>query len=100
MAMLKAFIHDPYRGKARLSVETARIFGFGRRAILPALLALVLVSIFCALGFWQLSRADQKRVLQSQYDQRALQPPIALGSAVRSADELQFFRIQARGFYD
>ena len=99
--MLKASIHDPYRGKPRPSVDDSRgTVPFARRSILPALLALVFFAILCTLGFWQLHRADEKRELQSQYDQRGSQPPMVLGSTIRSADELQFFRIEARGYYD
>lgn len=68
--------------------------------IVPTLAALLLIPLFCALGYWQLTRAEEKRALQAEYDRRASQPPIPLGAAVRSADELQFFRVRATGVYE
>lgn len=71
-----------------------------RRFLLPTLVMLILVPGFSALGFWQLGRAQEKRELQSQYDQRATQPPIVLGSELRPAESLHFFRVQAHGTYE
>ncbi len=71
-----------------------------RKFLLPSLAALLLVPIFCALGFWQLQRAQEKRALQAEYDQRATRAPIVLGSEQRAADEVQFFRVQADGVYE
>ena len=71
-----------------------------RTFVLPSLAALLLVPILCALGFWQLHRAQEKRALQAEYDQRATRPPIVLGTALRAADDVQFFRVQANGVYE
>lgn len=71
-----------------------------RRFVVPTLAALLLVPAFCALGFWQLNRAHEKRELQAEYDRRAAQPPIVLGAAPRSAGALQFSRVQATGVYE
>jgi surfeit locus 1 family protein len=71
-----------------------------RRFLVPTLAALLLVPAFCAAGFWQLDRAREKRALQAEYDRRAAQPPIVLGAERRSADALQFSRVQATGVYE
>lgn len=51
------------------------------------LLALVFIFVFCRLGFWQLSRAAQKRELQSALEQRLAVAPRAL--AELNVDSLQ-----------
>jgi surfeit locus 1 family protein len=71
-----------------------------RRFLIPTLAMLLLTPAFLALGFWQLGRAQEKRELQAQYDRRATEPPIVLGSELRRADALHFFRVQARGTYE
>jgi surfeit locus 1 family protein len=71
-----------------------------RNFLLPSLAALLLIPVFCALGFWQLQRAHEKRALQAEYDQRATRPPIVLGTERRAADDVQFFRVQADGVYE
>ena len=68
--------------------------------LVPTLAALLLIPLFCFLGFWQLSRAEEKRALQAEYDKRASEAPIELTDAPRPADALQFFRVQARGAYE
>ena len=71
-----------------------------RRFLIPSLTAALLVPVFCALGFWQLQRAHEKRALQAEYDRRATQPPVVLGTAQRTADEVQFFRVRADGIFE
>lgn len=68
--------------------------------IVPTLAALLLIPLFCALGYWQLTRAEEKRALQAEYDRRANQPPVELGAEIRAAEALQFFRVQATGVYE
>lgn len=77
--------------------HTARYKG---RAVLSVVLALFFIAVFVALGLWQLGRADEKRRLQAEYDQRSLQPPMELGPEVRDEDSLRFSRVSARGRYE
>lgn len=81
--------------------------GAGRRGsrslakwLIPTVGALVFLAIFSALGWWQLQRAEEKQVLQTEYDRRALDAPVRLGAGVQSADALQFAPVQASGFYE
>jgi surfeit locus 1 family protein len=85
---------------ARFAGEPPRMPVVPRKILLPTLAALLLVPTFCALGFWQLDRAREKRALQAEYDRRATQTPVVLGAAPRSADALQFSRVQATGIYE
>lgn len=72
-----------------------------RRKILAATLAaLLLIPLFCTLGFWQLDRADEKRALQAEYDRRAGAPPVSLGGEVVPAGAVQFSRVQTTGVFD
>lgn len=69
------------------------------RTVLPALAVLVLIPTFAALGYWQLQRADEKRVLQAEYDRRAAQSPIRIRSQPHDAEALRFHQVEAFGRY-
>lgn len=99
--MLKESIHGlypPKRGSRAVPPNGKRSYAL--RLVLPALGAAFLVFVFCALGFWQLHRADEKRALQSEYDRRALAAPVPLAATILPPQALQYFRVEARGFYD
>jgi surfeit locus 1 family protein len=70
------------------------------RAVLPTFAAIVAVALFCVAGVWQLRRAEEKRALQAEYDRRATEAPIVIGSERQSAEALQFHRIEATGRYE
>jgi surfeit locus 1 family protein len=72
----------------------------GWRRAVPTVAALMLVASFCALGAWQLQRADEKRELQADYDRRASQAAVQVGQRVQPPEALQFYRVEARGVYD
>lgn len=69
------------------------------KALLPTLAALVLIPTFVALGYWQLQRADEKRVLQAEYDSRASQSPIRIRPQSHDAETLRFHQVEAIGRY-
>lgn len=66
----------------------------------PHLALLVFVPLLLFLGYWQLERADEKRALQAEYDRRAGEAPIEIGARLQPAEELQFYRVEARGHYE
>jgi surfeit locus 1 family protein len=68
--------------------------------LVPTIAFLLVLPALIALGFWQLDRAEQKRELQQQYDERSRNAPISLGAQVRDAEDLRYFRVTARGVYD
>jgi len=70
-----------------------------RTALLPTLVALIFIPMFVALGYWQLQRAEEKRVLQAEYDRRATETPVRIGPQRYAAEALQFRRIEATGRY-
>jgi len=58
------------------------------------------VVLFCALGFWQLDRAAQKRSLADLLENRRSMPPARLDPHSEAFDELEYRRIVAKGrFY-
>lgn len=71
-----------------------------RKLLVPTLAALLLIPLFCGLGFWQLGRAQEKRALQAEYDRRAGAPAILLTGEVVAADAVQYSRVQATGVFD
>jgi surfeit locus 1 family protein len=99
--MLKDSIHGSYPHKRRAPPVPSggNRASIVRKRLLPAFAALIVIGIFCALGLWQLQRAEEKRALQAEYDRRALQAPVALSAAVLPAETLQFFRVEAKGYY-
>jgi len=60
----------------------------------------VLLPLLLYLGYWQLQRADEKRALQAQYDTRADGPAIQVESHVQRPEQLQFYRVVAKGVYE
>lgn len=73
------------------------IFRPGR---LPSLLTLLLIPAFCALGVWQLQRAELKRGLMAQQQARERLPPRPLPTAPFDLEELRYVPVSVRGSYD
>jgi surfeit locus 1 family protein len=71
-----------------------------RPALVPSLTVAVLLPLFLYLGYWQLQRAEEKRELQSEYDARATGPTVKVETRVQRPEELQFYRVIARGYYE
>lgn len=63
-------------------------------------LTLVLVSLFSALGFWQLERAQQKRALVKEYNHRPEQAPIAFEKLFQPGAEVRYYNLELRGHFD
>ncbi|KPK47428.1 MAG: hypothetical protein AMS22_16615 [Thiotrichales bacterium SG8_50] len=66
----------------------------------PVIAFLLVLPLLIGLGFWQLDRAKQKRELQSMYDARMSDTPVSVGTRVQAPEELQFYRVAVKGFYD
>lgn len=48
--------------------------------LLPTLVFIIFFSLFIKLGFWQLDRADQKKIINMAFVDRQSQPPIPLNN--------------------
>lgn len=71
-----------------------------RPRLVPSIAVAVLLPLFLFLGFWQLQRAEEKRLLQAEYDARANGPAVQVEGRVQPPEALQFYRVVARGYYE
>jgi surfeit locus 1 family protein len=70
-----------------------------RAQAIPTIIMVILTPLFCALGLWQLDRAEQKRSLATNLELRRKQPALSLNQALPMTDELEFRKIVAQGHY-
>ncbi len=70
-----------------------------RPGIAPTLVVLALLPLLVFLGFWQLSRGEQKRVLLDSYAERQVAAPLTAGQLL-NVDQPAFRRVQLRGHLD
>lgn len=67
--------------------------------IAPTLVVLVLLPVLVALGFWQLSRGEQKRELLAVYAERRVSEPVSLFDLQHNQDPA-FRRVRLHGQFD
>ncbi|CAD5106687.1 SURF1 family protein [Zestomonas carbonaria] len=70
-----------------------------RPGLLPSLLVAALLPLLVGLGFWQLSRAEEKRLLLASYEVRRVAEPISIDELERSADPA-YRRVTLHGHFD
>ena len=70
-----------------------------RPGIAPTLVVLALLPVLVFLGFWQLGRGEQKRVLLDSYAERQVAAPVTVGQLL-TLDGPAFRRVQLRGHLD
>jgi len=65
-------------------------------------LSLLIITFFAllALGFWQLNRADEKKLILKNYHQRMKAKPITINDVDSLGQGLRFHSIQLQGRYD
>lgn len=63
-------------------------------------LTALLVALFAYLGFWQLARAEQKRILVSAYQQRPHEAPIPFAQLFDPQADVRYYSIQLKGHFD
>ncbi len=66
----------------------------------PTLGTLLMFPVLIALGVWQLDRAEQKQLLQADYDRHQAQPPLLLHPVLEHAEAVRFRQVRARGQYE
>lgn len=71
-----------------------------RPGLITTVVAALLLPLFVYLGYWQMQRAEEKRQMQAEYDTRANGPAVQVERRVQRADELQFYRVVAKGHYE
>ncbi|MCY1293584.1 SURF1 family protein [compost metagenome] len=70
-----------------------------RPGLLPTLVVLALLPVLVGLGFWQLSRAEEKRALLASYEARRHAEPMAVGQLEQSRDPA-YRRVTLNGHFD
>jgi surfeit locus 1 family protein len=71
-----------------------------RPTLFPSVIVAILVPALLYLGYWQLQRADEKRVLQAEYDTRASGAVVQVEPQVQRLEQLQFYRVIAKGRFE
>lgn len=64
-----------------------------------AVLAVIGVCLLCSLGFWQLSRGQQKQILIDSFARRT-QAPVLTTESAKSDQDLRYYRMQLQGKFD
>src|SRR5690554_2840703 len=62
------------------------------------LFVVVFLPLTIGLGFWQLSRGEQKQALMDEFERRQAAAPVAVDSL--REDDRQYVRVAARGSFD
>jgi surfeit locus 1 family protein len=70
------------------------------RALVVAVVAIVLAAMCARMGLWQLSRWNEKRDLARRYHDALIAPPVALPAALAAWDDVRGRRVLARGELD
>lgn len=70
-----------------------------RPGILPTLVVLALLPVLVGLGFWQLSRGEQKRELLASYAERRVAEPMSLYE-LQGTQDPAFRRVRLHGHFD
>ena len=66
----------------------------------PSVITLVVLGILIALGFWQLDRATQKRILLAGYTVNPNATVVQLEPDLQSVTDLRYKFASATGYYD
>lgn len=71
-----------------------------RPRLWPTVATVVLLPVLVSLGFWQLDRAQEKRDIQTRFEQRAHEAPIHLGAQLEPVNKVHYRKAIVRGVYD
>jgi surfeit locus 1 family protein len=71
-----------------------------RPRLIPSIVVTALLPLFLYLGYWQLQRAEEKRLMQSEYDSRATGPAVQVERHVQRPGDLRFYRVVAKGYFE
>ncbi len=83
-------------GSTRLAGQAMKHFTPG---VLPTLVVMILLPVLVTLGFWQLGRGEEKRVMLATHAERRAEAPVEIDQLMNSTD-LAWRRVQMRGHFD
>jgi surfeit locus 1 family protein len=66
---------------------------------LPTVAAFAMIALTVSLGRWQAGRAEEKAALKSLLEARVAEAPLVLAGRLRSAQDVLFRRVVARGTF-
>lgn len=66
--------------------------------LVPTLATIIFAIIFILAAQWQFSRAEQKRTILSELNQRANMTPLALAAVLQKKD-IQYYAVVLRGYF-
>ena len=70
-----------------------------RPKVLPTLATIVLLPVLVLLGFWQLSRTEEKRAILIEQEQQAAMPPYELTGSADILDDIAYRYLLVSGKY-
>ena len=70
-----------------------------RPGLVPTIAVLIGLAILLKLGFWQVSRYQEKQRLIAEATRRHAQPPVTLAEALATPEPHEWRRVIARGVY-
>ena len=71
-----------------------------RPGLMPTLAMLIVVTVCIKLGLWQQHKAEVKRALQAQLDQRLREATVALPEQIADLEAWRYRRVKVRGSYE
>lgn len=66
----------------------------------PTILVVLLLPLLIFLGFWQLNRADEKRIILTNLKNRSVQKPLNLEALNQSPQKIEYYPVKLLGNYD
>ena len=80
------------------------MFQIGQRVfkptLIPTLVTLILLPVLIRLGFWQLERAEEKRLVLQQFELSQKQPAVDITSVPEPEHLLQYQKVTMTGKFD
>ncbi|MGH8111713.1 MAG: SURF1 family protein [Rhodanobacteraceae bacterium] len=73
---------------------------FQRPSVFAVLLTLFGVGVFCALGVWQLRRADYTEMVLARFHHAAVAPLVPLGTAIADPHRGDYPHVEVAGHFD
>jgi surfeit locus 1 family protein len=71
-----------------------------RPSWLGTLITICCIPLFIKLGLWQYHKAEQKQVLQTQYDKYLHAPPVALPEGITQPEDWRYRHVKTEGEYE
>src|SRR5690606_26115537 len=69
-------------------------------ALWSTIVVLLMTALFLRLGFWQLSRAEEKDIQFTLLEHYAQQPPVTVPASFVELDDYLYRQVEVRGYFD